>query len=97
VRDYLLSDTHPDGRSKARFLRARGDDATEPWRLAADLRELALAGRVKAVRETPWGRLYRVDGSAIAPDGAAIDLATVWIIGAESVPRLVTAYPQRQP
>ena len=97
MRDYLLSTTHTDGRFKARFFLGRGYDAGAPWRLAADLRGIALTGRVAGRRETPWGSLYRVDGSATAPDGAAIDLTTVWIIGTNDVPRLVTAYPQRQP
>ena len=95
VRDYLLSISHPDGRSKARYFGSRGYESRSPWRLAADLRNIAAVGEVVAVRHTEWGTIYRVDGATDAPDGAPIHLATIWIIGPETTPRLVTAYPQR--
>jgi hypothetical protein len=97
VRDYLLSTSHPDGRSKARYFVSRGYDPASPWRLAADLRAIADVGEVSAVRDTEWGPIYEVEGAIDAPDGALMRLATVWIIGPDTIPRLITAYPARHP
>ena len=93
VRDYLLSTSHSDGRSKARYFRSRGYDPESPWTLATDLRRIAEIGEVVEERATEWGTINRVDGTTDAPDGAPIRLTTIWIIGPDARPRLVTAYP----
>jgi len=64
-----------------------------PERLAADLRGLASAGRVVARSRSSHGEKYVVDGWPETPTGNRVAVRTVWIVDADSPPRLVTAYP----
>jgi hypothetical protein len=92
--DYLLSITHRDGRGKAAFFGAFGFSATAWEDFAAALRRHAIAGKVARIEETPFGTIYTVEGSLLAPDGRAPLVRVVWFIAAtETLPRLVTAYP----
>ena len=50
-------------------------------------------GVVRSTQETEWGTKYVVTGSITAPDGAPMELATVWIVRGDAHPLLVTAYP----
>jgi hypothetical protein len=86
VRDYLLSLGHPVGGPKARYLVSRGYEPEEVEVLERDLKEVARAGRVESTEATDWGRKYLVVGSLEAPDGASLELATVWMISGEGVP-----------
>lgn len=93
VREYLLALGHPVGGAKARYLVARGYDPEVPEVLEEDLRALAQTGRVESTEATDWGTKYLVIGSVRAPDGEALELATVWIASGKEAPVLVTAYP----
>jgi len=95
VTDYLLSETHPQGRFKARFFRSVG--FTHAADLTASLLAVARTGVLTARMSTAHGRLYVVDGKVETPTGIPITLRTVWIqeYGTDS-PRLVTAYPRRE-
>lgn len=93
VVDYLLSTSHPDGRSKAAFF-GRFGFRSEAWRLlAAALRSVAVSNPVMSVVESPYGTRYVVDGALAAADGRTPMVRTVWIKEADAPPRLVTAYP----
>lgn len=93
VRDYLLSETHPEGRFKARFFRSVG--LGESVVLAGALMDLSRRGDVSSVVSTAYGRLYVVDGSVVTPDGTLVALRSVWIVEhGTRAPRLVTAYPE---
>lgn len=93
VEDYLLSESHPEGRFKARFFRSVGfSDAAA---LATSLLDIARTGDVTTWMSTKHGRLYVVDGTVETPTGTRVGLRTVWIReDGTDAPRLVTAYPQ---
>jgi hypothetical protein len=97
VTGYLLSETHPDGRGKARFFSAHGF-AVSDWRaLAAALRRHAVEHPVVEEVETDFGTRYVVDGILHAPDGRKPEVRVVWFIErGEEVPRLVTAFPAKR-
>lgn len=91
--DYLLSETHPEGQSKAVFFRRFGFAADEPETLRRALLYLASTAEMT---ETffAFGTKYVGVGEVIAPNGARVRLTTVWVISeAGPPPILVTAYP----
>lgn len=67
VTDYLLSPTHPGGRSKARFFARFGFFATEPNILIEALRKHAYNDYVKS-EETPFGTRYAIEAPLLTPD-----------------------------
>ncbi|HVO44098.1 MAG TPA: hypothetical protein VMT34_15825 [Aggregatilineales bacterium] len=94
ITDYLLSETHPDGQTKAAFF-AQFGFSVESWEvLARSLIQHAEANEVTAAVATPHGTKYVVEGVFSAPDGRAPTIRSVWLVeGSESSPRLITAYP----
>jgi hypothetical protein len=94
---YLLSETHPDGRGKARFFLGHGFTISE-WRaLAEALRRHAAENPVVESVETPFGVRYVVEGMLHAPDGRTPGVRAVWFMDrAGGDPRLVTAYPVKR-
>ena len=94
--DYLLSEAHSVGRTKARFFRSLGFDETAIEQLKQALLKIALTGQVKEKRLSPYGVKYVVDGFLETPQGATVSIRTIWIVetGCEN-PRFVTAYPIR--
>ena len=78
--DYLLSTTHPSGRSKAVFFPRFG--LTEAmWESLADaLWRHARGNDVTQTEKTPFGTSYAVDGSLAAPDGRTPRIRSVWFI-----------------
>jgi hypothetical protein len=93
--DYLLSDAHPVGRSKARFFRAVGFDETNVAVLEQRLIALAQTEEVKEAVTTPHGTKYVIEGALPTPAGGTVQVRTVWIIEAvQTRPRFITAYPQ---
>ncbi len=91
---YLLSETHPVGRFKARLFLAVGYDAANAQILEQGLIDIAHAEEVTETNPTPYGTMYVIDGTLQTPSGDALRMRTVWIIPTgESNPRLVTAYP----
>lgn len=93
IADYLLSLTHPDGRSKAEFFMRFGFKVEEWETLAKALREVGISNPVTSLVESPHGTRYTVDGLLRAPDGRTPMVRTVWIVESGSPPRLITAYP----
>lgn len=93
VTDYLLSTTHPDGRSKADFFMRFGFRGEEWEILAEALRVVGASNQVVAVVESPHGARYTVNGALRTPDGRTPMVRTVWIVEPGTSPRLVTAYP----
>ncbi len=94
---YLLSSTHPAGRSKAEFFGKHGF-TVKNWRaLAEALRRHAAENVVASVRNTPYGTRYVVDGPLAAPDGRILNVRSVWFISeTTSVPRFATAHPLKR-
>ncbi|MDR2981936.1 MAG: hypothetical protein LBV12_06775 [Puniceicoccales bacterium] len=92
--DYLLSSTHPDGKAKAKFFMQFGFLATMPQLLETSLRKHGLTQPVVEVKTTEHGVKYILECSLSSPDGRNPCIRSVWIIDSgETVPRLVTAYP----
>jgi hypothetical protein len=94
ITDYLLSSTHPDGSSKARYFAAFGFRASRWQTLARALKEQALNYNVTSTMESKYGTRYSVDGLLETPDGRRPRIRSVWILAKRSrSPRLITAYP----
>ena len=90
---YLLSETHPTGRAKARVFRSVGYDQTN-WE---ELRDAILAqlphveGRFR--RSTPGGGdLYEAPMRIVGPKGT-LDVQTIWNVHRAAGTSFVTAYP----
>jgi hypothetical protein len=94
ITDYLLSETHAAGKSKAKFFRSFGFDDTNVSQFQQGLIRIAQTELVIEITETAHGKKFVMDGELETPKGDKIHLRTVWIIETgDSVPRLVTAYP----
>lgn len=92
--NYLLSLSHPAGRSKARFLLAAGYRPESPEILEQDLLSIANEVEVADVERSAHGMKYVIEGKVEAPRGHLIRLRTIWIIEGNQSPRFVTAYPR---
>ncbi|MFZ5921983.1 MAG: DUF6883 domain-containing protein [Chloroflexota bacterium] len=94
ILEYLLSETHSVGKSKARFFRALGYDNREAGRLEEEFVKIAQTNDVKKSVSTLHGTKYVIDGELESPKGVIIRIRTIWIIETgEDRPRFVTAYP----
>jgi hypothetical protein len=91
---YLLSTTHPGGRSKARFFRSRGFDEKNCDLLTEALLRIARSEEVRETVTSAYGSKYVIDGHMQTPSGGQVRLRTVWIIEhGGKIPHFVTAYP----
>lgn len=94
--DYLLSESHPRGMEKARYLRSYGFTADRVDLLEAALRSIASTGDLVDTERSEHGMMHVVVGVSMTPTGRMIRLRTVWIVEpADPRPRFVTAYPAR--
>ena len=92
--NYLLSEIHSVGRSKALFLKNLGYDDSDTAILAQDLLTIAREEDVSVIRSSEFGTKYVIEGLMRTPNGSLVAMRTVWIIGSIDLqPRLVTAYP----
>ncbi len=93
LQDYVLSESHPVGRFKAKFFRSLGFERTD-WRaLKVEILSL-LDNEAKEKERTEYGQKYEVRGTIQGPSGKRADLVSVWIIlEGEDFPRFITAYP----
>ena len=97
LRDYLLSPTHADGRTKAEYLRRLGYSQDNFLQLEADLREQILGRDAQPGRTSLYGQKYEILGPLTGPSGATAWVRTIWIIlTGETVPRLVTLIPEEK-
>lgn len=94
ITKYLLSFTHRDGRSKAKFFARFGFSADNWSEMASVLKRHAAEHEVSQAQATPFGTRYVVEGSLQAPDGRRPAVRSIWFVktGA-AIPRFVTAYP----
>jgi len=54
----------------------------------------AAENEVVKAEQTPFGTRYVVEGPLYTPDGGSVKVRVVWFVEhAETIPRLVTAYP----
>jgi hypothetical protein len=96
VTGYLLAESHPRGREKARYLRAYGFSADRAHELELVLLSIARTGALVQEEVTEHGLKYVLVGAAATPSGRMIRLRTIWIVELpERRPRFITAYPAR--
>jgi len=94
ITDYLLSETHAVGKSKAKFFRSFGFDETNVGQFQQDLIRIAQIEPVTEIVETAYGEKYVIDGELETPKSVMIRVRTVWVIETgDTIPRFVTAYP----
>jgi hypothetical protein len=95
VVEYLLSVSHPDGSSKARFF-SRFGFRVEEWEvLARALRKHGRDHDVTVSLVSAYGTRHSVDGPLETPDRRNPEVRTVWILEKRSrAPRLITAHPR---
>ena len=92
--DYLLSVTHPIGKSKAQFLGFLGFDESKADLIEKEIRGVAEMNDIIEEKSTNFGMKYIINGRINAPNGDIVEIKTVWILetGKER-PRFVTLYP----
>lgn len=92
--DYLLSQTHAIGKSKAKFFQKLGFDTTNVDAFERGLREIAQEYEITEQISILQGEKYIIDGVLQTPIGRLVNIKTVWIIEKDEInPRFVTAYP----
>ncbi len=93
--DYLLSERHPVGRSKAAFFHRLGFDQAGVHLFETALLAIARDKEVLEVTASPHGTKYIIDGAPSTPFGVSVVIRTVWIVEPnQRQPRFVTAYPR---
>lgn len=94
LREYLLSDTHPVGRFKAKVFTSVGFTDDYINSLREGLLAIAYMNEVRQEHQENYGRKYVLDGALPTPCGTLLQVRTVWMIDeGEDAPRFVTAYP----
>ena len=93
--DYLLSDTHPVGRFKARVFRSLGYSVESWTRLRDDLLHHGLTGTLKRIESSTYGMKVVISATLKGLNGTSRPFRTVWMFHDQSRrPRLVTAFPE---
>jgi len=92
--EYILSETHPVGSSKAKFFRGLGFNETNVDKLEKSLLQIVKKNEVKEVRKSIYGTNYVVEGVMKTPSKKTALITTVWFAQTEeNIPSFVTAYP----
>ncbi len=94
ITQYLLSLTHPDGKSKAKFF-LKFEFTVDSWEIMANaLINHAADHELAKIEASPFGTRYVIKGRVITPDGRNPEVRAVWFISTgDDTPRLVSAYP----
>ena len=91
---YLLSQTHPIGRFKARFFAALGFSAGSWDGLETALRTQHLGQDALLTESGPHGQSYAIRAILTGPNGQSAAVVSIWFVRVgEQHPRFVTAYP----
>lgn len=94
ITDYLLSLSHRDGCSKARFFMRFGFSSEEWEILAQALKHHAAHNEIAGTGMSHFGMRYVIEGSLLSPDGRNPRIRAVWFVRNDTdVPSFVTAYP----
>lgn len=93
VTGYLLSETHPNGKHKARFFTRVGFSPSRAEVLQESLIKHARHDYIKQDL-SGFGSRYVVEAPLESPDGRNPAVRSVWFIEeGGDIPRFVTAYP----
>ncbi len=91
---YLLSETHPVGKSKAKFFHKLGFNETNTAKLEEILLSIANKNTVEDIKEMAYGTNYVVKGTVNLSRNKIASIKTVWFIEhGQNKPRFVTAIP----
>lgn len=93
---YLLSLTHEEGKSKAKFFRGIGFNETNIDKFEQALLKIGKSNKVMRVDKTKSEYVvkYIIEGFIDSPKGKRYKITTVWAIKTENTtPQLVSAYP----
>lgn len=91
---YLLSESHPSGRHKAKFFASFGFAPNNWHQLSQALLKHAQEHNVASVESSVFGVRYVVEGTIQSPDKRNPFIRAVWFIEKNStMPHFVTAYP----
>lgn len=94
---YVLNPDHEDGGDKARWFSAALGIQREDWRhLASQLRLGLPHSTPEEIRSTPFGLRYSVVTTVGGINKAVARVKSVWEIGPNAPPRLVTAHPAKR-
>lgn len=94
ITGYLLSESHPVGKAKARYFRRIGHSEKNVERLREDLIRIAISNPVSEKVSTLFDTKYIFDGDVVSPSDIRARRRTLWIIETgEDLLRFVTAYP----
>ncbi len=94
LKEYLLSESHFVGRSKAKFFRKYGFDFANLEILEEALLAIAYNNEVIEKSSSQHGEKYIIDGEMHTPVNRSVSIRTVWIIDKrDNLPRFITAYP----
>jgi hypothetical protein len=98
ISGYLLSESHPVGRHKAKFFTGFGFSGSSWRQLEEALRQHAVENEVMRVDATPFGSAYVIDGPLHTPAGDRPRVRAVWFVESGAVtPYFVTAHPLEKP
>ncbi|MEH2391598.1 MAG: DUF6883 domain-containing protein [Nostoc sp.] len=97
ITEYLLSPTHPDGRSKQKFFTAFGFSVEDWETFAKALLNHVADNCVTKIEDSPFGTRYAVEGILLSPDGRNPMIRSAWFIETgETIPKFVTSYPLKR-
>ncbi|TRU84144.1 MAG: hypothetical protein EWV76_05750 [Microcystis novacekii Mn_MB_F_20050700_S1] len=92
--NYLLSETHSIGKSKAKFFRELGFNEKNVTLLEQELSKIVKNQDITEVINTEHGTKYIIIGTINTPKNKSVAILTVWIIDlGKDTPRFVTARP----
>jgi len=94
INDYLLSENHPVGRSKAKFFKMIGFNETNIDLFGKALLEISKLEVIETVKND-FGTKYVIIGMLKSPLNIEYLVSTVWMLENQSnEPYLVTCYPK---
>lgn len=94
IRNYLLSDTHEKGKSKANFFKHFGFDLADIEVFREALFQHSIEREIEQIKNSPFGNKYQLKCKIKTPDERNPCIVTVWIVeNGQKEPKLVTAYP----
>ncbi len=92
--NYILSETHPIGKFKAKIFRKLGFNEENADLLETALKKIAQSQEIKDVTQFEYGIKYIIDGEILAPIGKLFKVRTIWIVEIRQIkPRFITVYP----
>ncbi len=94
LENYLLSESHPQGRSKAALFQKFGFDLDNSEALKEKLLKIFRQGKLIDKIENKYGYKYVIIGEIEVKPDKKVELTTIWIKEYSfNYIRLVTAYP----